>query len=860
MKLISCHIDNFGAIRDTDYRFDQNLTQILEANGTGKTTLAAFLEALLFGMDQVRSNTKEFLPREHYTPLAGGKYGGSAVLSAGTNNYRIERYFDPKSPTKDSMKIWKNGTRIPAPAGDVGGMLLGINKDTFRRTVFIDSSEIEMKSTESISAKMNILAEGLESPDDLENAKKTLDKRLSDYNKKNTGRVAVEKGAVIESSKCIDNAQQIAFAIPEKQKNLKAGEKDLEEKNKALAEAQDAARVLELWKQYDKHLDEAEKNAKIIWTYTEKYPSGTPSKEEIRTARDALKEKETLLSQSVDALSKEEEAEAQELEQIFSDGLPEKEDLAWAKDKIRRYDNAESRLRELQGAEKSEEYQSLEQKFSGTVPKEDAFDALDSAVQAYQKARTEYERTPDYILEDTVPAAPEGKKQTRKIYLLFAILCAVVAAAGIGVIFVQLIAGIILLAVGIVGLAVTGFFYLNKKNASAPQQAPSVVHRINPAKAEKERVQNDIFLQIQKLLLSYGESSEGSVEYAVEKLKGDAVRFRKLKEEEAARQTEIENLKEQHYTTGQELKGYFQRYGIDSGSFQNQYNTLENKAARLCVLRNMKKSGEQKNAVKSEKLAEADGILEAFRKKYRLSGPVTKELLEKTEEDLGRLSDAELLYNQCREAAETLRETNDLGEFPPEVKEDTIPALQKEIEKLHAELAVMRRQLEEDEREAETLGDLIAEREEHEANVKEYQHAAELLQTTKNLLEKADGNVREKYVAPVRDRFADYASILEKTLGERVRITPKFEVRFGSIGEEIHDKYLSAGQRCLCAFCYRLALLENMYPEEKPFLILDDPFTSLDKEHLEKTKELLPALSEKFQILYFTCHESRSMA
>lgn len=859
MKLIWCHIDNFGALRNRDYRFDGNITEILEANGTGKTTLAAFLEALLFGMDQVKSNTKVFLPREHYAPLAGGNYGGSAVLSAGGNSYRVERHFDPKSPTKDTLKIWKNDTRIPAPDGDVGNMLLGINKETFRRTVFIDSSEIEMKSTESISAKMNILAKGLESPDDLEKAKKTLDKKLSDYNRKNTGKIALEKDLANESRKNIDNVRRTACAIPEKRKQLEAGEKELGDKNRALEKAQDAARVLSLWEQYDGYLDEAEKNAKVVWTYAEKYPSGTPSKEEIRAARDALKERETLLSQSVDALTHEEESEAEELEKIFSDGIPNEEDLAWAKDKIRRYDGAENRLRELQNAEKTEEYRTLEQKFSGEVPKKDSFDALDNAVKAYRTAREEYARIPDYILEDAGQTAPEAKKQSRKLYLLFAVLCAVVAAAGIGVIFVQLIAGIILLAAGIVGLAVTGFLYLNKKNASVPRQTPSVVQRINPAKTEKERLCQSIYLQIQSLLLPYGGDASENAEYAVEKLKGDAARFQTLKEEDSANQTEIETLKEQHYTTGLELKGYFQHYGIDSGSFQNQYNTLENKAARLRVLRNMKKSGEGKNAEKAEKLKAADLALETFRKKYALPEPLSKEKLEEIEEDAGRLSDAELLYNQSREQAETLRETNSLGDCPPEVNEDTIPTLRKEIKDLHGELARIRQQLEDAEREADTLGDLVSEREEHVANVKEYQHAAKLLQKTKDLLEKADGNVREKFVAPVRDRFGDYARLLEKTLGERVRITPKFEVRFESIGREISDKYLSAGQRCLCAFCYRLALLENMYPEEKPFLILDDPFASLDREHLEKTKELLPALSEKFQILYFTCHESRSM-
>jgi uncharacterized protein YhaN len=59
------------------------------------------------------------------------------------------------------------------------------------------------------------------------------------------------------------------------------------------------------------------------------------------------------------------------------------------------------------------------------------------------------------------------------------------------------------------------------------------------------------------------------------------------------------------------------------------------------------------------------------------------------------------------------------------------------------------------------------------------------------------------------------------------------------------------------ALCLRLALMDNMYETEQPFVIMDDPFVHLDEEHMERTEELLHLLSEQKQILYFCCHESR---
>ena len=47
MKLISMHIDNFGGLHDYDYDFDDGLNIILQDNGWGKTTMAAFLKRLM---------------------------------------------------------------------------------------------------------------------------------------------------------------------------------------------------------------------------------------------------------------------------------------------------------------------------------------------------------------------------------------------------------------------------------------------------------------------------------------------------------------------------------------------------------------------------------------------------------------------------------------------------------------------------------------------------------------------------------------------------------------------------------------------------------------------------------------------
>ena len=48
-----------------------------------------------------------------------------------------------------------------------------------------------------------------------------------------------------------------------------------------------------------------------------------------------------------------------------------------------------------------------------------------------------------------------------------------------------------------------------------------------------------------------------------------------------------------------------------------------------------------------------------------------------------------------------------------------------------------------------------------------------------------------------------------------------------------------------------------MYQKEKPFLVMDDPFVNLDEKRTEGGQRFLQEISKEYQVIYFTCHESR---
>jgi len=52
-------------------------------------------------------------------------------------------------------------------------------------------------------------------------------------------------------------------------------------------------------------------------------------------------------------------------------------------------------------------------------------------------------------------------------------------------------------------------------------------------------------------------------------------------------------------------------------------------------------------------------------------------------------------------------------------------------------------------------------------------------------------------------------------------------------------------------------LVDAMYQKEKPFLIIDDSFVNMDGNRLETAGKFMKQIAQDYQVIYFTCHESR---
>lgn len=128
---------------------------------------------------------------------------------------------------------------------------------------------------------------------------------------------------------------------------------------------------------------------------------------------------------------------------------------------------------------------------------------------------------------------------------------------------------------------------------------------------------------------------------------------------------------------------------------------------------------------------------------------------------------------------------------------------------------------------------------------------------TRGYLAKAKENLTNKYTGPIMSGFRKHLSVLTGEDADIYHLDANIHMTRTEYGIQREIDRMSRGQQDLIGICMRMALVDAMYGAEKPFIIFDDPFTNFDSEKTRSGMEFLRKLSKDYQILYFTCHESR---
>ena len=157
MKLLRCHIENFGVLSGFDQEFAEGLNVLCRENGFGKSTLAAFIKAMFYGLPKSRTRSLTENERKRYDPWQGGKYGGFLEFEYQGVQYRVTRYFGKK---EDSFALYDltNRTESTRFTENLGEDLFQLDADAFARSTFVPQmSGRDVTATTSIRTKLTNL-------------------------------------------------------------------------------------------------------------------------------------------------------------------------------------------------------------------------------------------------------------------------------------------------------------------------------------------------------------------------------------------------------------------------------------------------------------------------------------------------------------------------------------------------------------------------------------------------------------------------------------------------------------------------------------------------------------------------------
>ena len=161
MKLVSVSITAFGKLKNVAFNFADGVNILQQANGFGKSTLCAFVRAMLYGLNYgyklVDGNRTNDVTK--YQPWdATGKFGGSMEIAHEGKTYRIERFFGATAKSESCIVTDTSTGRqlnIPNP----GEHFLGLTVDSFDRCTYLPQEYVAIVPNENFDAKLANLIE-----------------------------------------------------------------------------------------------------------------------------------------------------------------------------------------------------------------------------------------------------------------------------------------------------------------------------------------------------------------------------------------------------------------------------------------------------------------------------------------------------------------------------------------------------------------------------------------------------------------------------------------------------------------------------------------------------------------------------
>lgn len=816
-------IQSFGKLNNYKLTPSNTLNTFCQNNGYGKTTICDFIIAMLYGLNK---KTKNDFSREHY--LSFKTNFSSGILEVNHNNitYKIVRTFG-KTSSLDELYFYENNilnNKVLIP----GEYILGINKDSFIRTIYFDSTNLDISSNEDINSKLNHYIENTKLDFNLndillkiENAKKEIiPLKLQD-----------EKGTLANSKNKIKTLQNSIIIKQTLNESLKYNEDSLNKLNTNLErlkkEYTNAGNINERLSNIDKYKSDLLKlksyQDEIDYIY-KKYNGNILDENEVNDFFKLYNNKEELLKKlNNNHLSKIEEDKYKEYSLIFNDDSPEEFDIINSK---------------------YIEYQKL--KSNNIIVNYDLINKYKHSnfnlnLDEASKLNDEYLNLEDSISNDINSNNITKKSYTNILMLISIILFILGIILGSALNFnyyIFILIGLIVMFIGIY-LQLNNKIELNNKASNDKYQN---------FKIQYDNIKN----KINNLLSNYGFSTviyntpSNTILNAKEEYNKYLDEFNKL-EILNKNNLLINELKN-------EIKILYRKYNIFEEDFNINYNTLLQKFSSYKILKDKITNIDLINTSLNEQINIINNKLNNYLIKYNITDIdiFIKEVKEDIIKYNMKIEDSNKLSNEI----ENLKIKYNITDNDSNIKYVNIESLSNDISLTTSNINRITDEINNINLSLEQLNYIEDDLEQEKLNFKILERKHYILSLTKDKLLLSNDNLNNKYLNYISDKFNNYLNIINDISGYKFVITKDLNVCIDDNGILRSYKYLSLGEKTLLTLCYRLALLDNIF-KDNYFIIIDDLFVNLDSNNLQLALRIIKELSKSRQILYFTCHNTR---
>lgn len=906
MKLIRCHVTTFGCLSDYKVEFSKELNSFLQENGEGKSTFAAFIKAMLYGMDNYRKNATSFMDRVHYLPFQGGKFGGSLTVEFKDKEYKIERQFDDKSKTKDQLKIYDNlGNELSQIEGKtvdndfpVGDIFVGIDEAAFKKSNFIYSNDLNFEINDSIKMKINDLVVDLTKENSYSDVVKNIDADLKENRKdaKNFGdtypdKIKHCKQENEELGRKIRLIRDYENELIETYENFNLLQQKIDEIKIRKQELNKTNITKDNWHTLEAMEVKLKEHQGRLDILNQKYPENMPSDKDFKTLEE-LKNQAAIIQIDIDKSKESLE------DKLFIESYNQR----YKGDEIDRnlYETLNSEYISIMSQESTKETyeEPNNEKLNLLKTKFDVEHILplervnkDCSDYKYNKEKLEKMTSANGVparkiypnSKDIEEANEKINKYTSKGNELTSIESSYKEPSA----FLRVL--LIIFTLGI-------YFFISKKKRKAYNE-------------KRLKLSNEIKQLADDLDVVFNKFEVEGPDYALKLQKLIVLESAKTADSKIE---EIDTLNNKVLIQGNDLREYFAKFGFESDELEishnayiQEYKEYKNLVERKEQYDNQISQTDDKvkkrkynlneklnkyfssdlpisnklsklvsDISKKEKYDEKISFLLGSESKKAANSAKIKEILDKYsipfDKAFGEIY-SELLvdFDNYRMATKSLKERKEeIEKFKIEknltVREDEdVDAILKELdieeELKKVEINSYDARIKEREAEIAREDDYVSAIQENTALIARYEHEISIIDKAKAFIEQAETKLEEKYLSPVKEKFDRYAALIKKEIGINTKMNFDYNITREVNGQTTGCEYLSDGENTIVMLALRFAVIDNLYKDNDTFVILDDPLIFLDSKNLEKAKGVIRELSKDKQIIYFACHESRKI-